>query len=338
MRVPPFLRVLIFLPAMAALLTAQQNTAPTIRTSSTLVLVPTLVRTSAGDLTYGLSASDFFVTDNGVPQQVTLEEDLKQPLALVVLMQTGASAPRHFDAMHDLDTMLDTLVGQGPHQVALVSFDSQPHTLCPFVSDLDSLPGTLTQPRPGDDGAAIYDALDFALDLLKQQPTNTRRAILLLSQTHDNGSTTRVEDIVRSVAETNTAIYSVAFSPDKEKLKDALLFKEKGHPNKPIVVGPNSYVAYFDLGIPLKMAISAMGKDVACEAASLSGGESLDFADKHSFENDLGILSNHIANHYTLSFRPTSNQSGLHSIGVSLKGHPEMTVEARSSYWIDKSK
>jgi len=51
------------------------------------------------------------------------------------------------------------------------------------------------------------------------------------------------------------------------------------------------------------MAISAMGNDVAAEAAGLSGGESLDFADKHSFENDIGILSNHIANRYTLSFR-----------------------------------
>jgi len=125
---------------------------------------------------------------------------------------------------------------------------------------------------------------------------------------------------------------------DKEKLKDALLFKEKGHPNKPITVGASTFVAYFDLGAPLKMAISAMGKDVAAEAAGLSGGESLDFADKHSFENDLGILSNHIANRYTLSFRPTSNQPGLHSIGVSLKGHSEMTVEARSSYWAAEAK
>jgi len=338
MRVPPFLRLLILLPAMTALLMAQQNTSPTIRTNSTLVLVPTLVRAGTGDLAYNLSASDFSVTDNGVAQRVALEEDLKQPLALVVLMQTGASAPRHFDAMHDLDTMLDTLVGQGPHQVALVSFDSQPRTLCPFVADLDSLPGTLTQPEPGDDGAAIYDALAFALDLLKQQPANTRRAILLLSQTHDSGSKTRIEDIVRSVAETNTAIYSVTFSPDKEKVKDAFLFKEKEHPNKPVNVGGNYYVAYFDLGVPLKLAISAMGKDAAAEAASLSGGESLDFADKHSFENDLGILSNHIANRYMLSFRPTSNQPDLHSIGVSLKGHPEMTVAARSSYWAAEAK
>jgi len=86
------------------------------------------------------------------------------------------------------------------------------------------------------------------------------------------------------------------------------------------------------------MAISAMGNDVAAEAAGLSGGESLDFADKHSFENDIGILSNHIANRYTLSFRPTSNQPGLHSIGVSLKGHSEMTVEASQRYWAAEAK
>jgi hypothetical protein len=61
----------------------------TIRTTTTLVVVPTLVQTPGKELVFSLKADDFILTDNGVPQKVTLEEETNRPLSLVVLMQTG---------------------------------------------------------------------------------------------------------------------------------------------------------------------------------------------------------------------------------------------------------
>ncbi len=315
----------------------QKDEPATLRANSTLVLVPALVKNTGGELAYSLTANDFVVTDNGVPQRVSLEE--KQPLAMVVLMQTGGAARKEFAAYRHLDTMLRALAEGNPCRIAVVDFDGKPRLVTPFSADLDALPEELTEPAddPEADGAAIFDGVAYALDLLKRQPAGMRRAILLISQPQDVGSTTKREDLIREIGETNTAIYSLTFSPAKQKLKRGLLFKENTPGNKPISVGACvNCVAYFDLGKPLGIAYEAMGRDAASEVAGLSGGESVEFESKASFETGVSGLANHLTNRYELSFRPTGQEPGLHALSVTVKGRPELTVEARSGYWMGK--
>ena len=67
-----------------------QEPLPTIRSESNVVLVPTLVRTKAGEITYSLQSKDFIIEDNGVEQNVTLDESPEQePLSLDVAIQVG---------------------------------------------------------------------------------------------------------------------------------------------------------------------------------------------------------------------------------------------------------
>jgi hypothetical protein len=56
--------------------------------------------------------------------------------------------------------------------------------------------------------------------MLKKQPTNYRRAILLLSETNDRGSQVPLAQAIRAVSDTNTTIYSVAFSSGKAAASD----------------------------------------------------------------------------------------------------------------------
>lgn len=63
---------------------------PTLTAHSNLVLVPVLVKSKAAEVVFSLTAEDFILTDNGVPQSVRIEEGaLGQPLALAVIVQTG---------------------------------------------------------------------------------------------------------------------------------------------------------------------------------------------------------------------------------------------------------
>ena len=65
---------------------------PEITSRSTLVVVPALVRNKAGKLVFGLAKENFTLTDDGVPQKLTLEEDTDaEPLALVVVIEAGAA-------------------------------------------------------------------------------------------------------------------------------------------------------------------------------------------------------------------------------------------------------
>ena len=316
---------------LAAVLGGTAWAQTTLRATSTLVVVPTLVQAPDRDVVFALRAEDFALTDNGVPQKLTLEDESNRPLALVVLMQTGGAARGQFAIYAHLDTMLASLAGEGPNRVSIVNFDSKPEAASPFTTDVEEWRDAITDPDAGNKGAAIFDAILFGLGLLKKQPPEMRRAILLLSQTHDDGSKASLKEVVRAIAETNTAIYSVTFSAEATAIKQA--FKDEPKLNPPLLgIGQ----AYFDLSAPLALAIGAMRKNLAAEVADLSGGEASSFGNRMELERDLNLLSNHIHNSYMLSFYPTAPTPGLHSLKVRLAGHPELLVSARSNYWVDE--
>src|SRR5260370_6356105 len=217
----------------------------TLHTTTTLVVVPTLVQTTGKEPVFSLTAADFVLTDNGVPQKVTLEEETKRPLSLVVLMQTGGIARGQFPSYVNLETMLASLLGGAPNKVSIVNFDSRPEAASPFTSNVAEWRDAIDHPDQGDSGAAIFDGISFALDLLKKEPISNRRAILLISQEHDSGSKTQMKEMVRDLGETNTAIYSVTFSAEKTAAKQA--FKDPAHLNPPIDICAGSFQGYINL-------------------------------------------------------------------------------------------
>ncbi len=247
-----FAALLLAIPAFG-------QTPSTITSTSTLVIVPTLVRSTSGELVYGLKPADFRVTDNGVEQKISIEEVERQPLAVVVLMQTGGAAPRHFEDFRNAGTMLSYMMGSAAHRVALVTFDSEPEEMWDFTPNLADLDDAFTHPDSGDDGAAVVDAVDYAINLLRKQPPQFRRIIVLLSQPQDDGSKAHAEDVVRRLGETNTTIYSVTFSPEKTWLRDQ--FTKPRHGQPPYQLNPAGgppIEGTFDILTPLMVAVSAM--------------------------------------------------------------------------------
>src|ERR1700730_14443258 len=321
---------------LVAALACAASARTTLHTTTTLVVVPTLVQTAGKEPVFSLTAADFVLTDNGVPQKVMLEEETKRPLSLVVLMQTGGIARGQFASYVNLETMLTSLLGGAPNKVSIVNFDSRPEAASPVTSNVAQWRDAINHPDQGDSGASIFDGISFALDLLKKEPVSNRRAILLISQEHDNGSKMQMKDIVRDLGETNTAIYSVTFSAEKTAAKQA--FKDPAHLNPPIDIGAGSFQGYFNLSAPLALVIGAMRKNLSAEVANLSGGESMSFDGRSELEQDMNVLNNHIRNSYILSFSPTSAEPGLHAIKVRLAHHPEMMVSSRTSYWAAASK
>lgn len=312
----------------------QQSKMPTIRARSNLVLVPALVQDSTGELIYSLKADDFSVFDNGVEQKIHLEEDLTpQPVALVVVLQDGRTAPRQYGYLHGLTTMMESIVGEAPFQAALVRFDSKPKIASDFSASLDPIREALKHPAYGDDGDAILDSVAFALRMLDQQPGQYRRAILLISETRDHGSRVHKDDLIRDIGASNTAVYSIAFSPALTQFKDELA--HGGHGNKPynlsVLLPP--VTAYFDLTQVLTIAVNGMRENAAEEIAGLSGGEYIRFDNQREFDSNLNKVANHFPNRYLLSFQPSSPKLGLHPLVVLVKNHPEYVISARATYW-----
>jgi VWFA-related protein len=336
-----------------------------IRSSSSVVLVPALVKDKSGETVDSLTAEDFLLTDNGVPQPLHLESDNDaRPIAIVVIVETGGEGADHLRDYGDLGAVMDNVIGDVPHRVAVVSFDSKPRVELRFTSDTDAASQTIANLNEGDTGAALLDALVFGIDLLREAPPAYRRAILLFSETADRGSDTTLDSAVRAVSDTNTAIYSFAYSTTKTALKHEAAkvplpggtpYGETPYPAggcmshdpaaDPDAHGDRKVQAFdcaSDLLPPLRLARMAfiaakdgLKRNVPESVAQLTGGEYFPFMDAKILNRRLLTVSNDVPNYYVLSFRPQSPSPGIHALQLSVKGRPELQVRARTAYWID---
>ena len=354
--------------AVAQIPAATAPQTPALRTQATVVLVPALVRNVRGELVFTLKVDDFRVTDDGVEQTLILDQDTgSEPLALVVAVEAGGAGAPKLDSYRNLSAVIAAVVGGVPHRVAVVAFDSAPRLLQDFTPDVDAAGAALHDLDPGDKGAAILDGLRFSVDLLRRQPPAYRRAILLVSETLDHGSQTQMEDALRAISDTNTAIYSLGFSTGKADAAnygyhELPIHKTEGgfglgnaYPNPPhgcMGKDPdpdatqNKAVQAYDcltqLIPPLALAKMAairaadgLERNVPETVAQLTGGEYFKFENSRSLVRSLLVISNHVPNRYMLSFYPQSPHPGFHSVELRLRDRPGLRVTARSGYWAD---
>jgi len=313
--------VLVLLPAVSA-----QET--TLRSRSNLVLIPTLVRDSAGSVVYGLDAKDFIVEDDGVEQPIRLDEAPEgQPLSLVIAIQKGRRASHEFPRMQGLRTMLSPLFASGITRIALVEFDSHIDLTRNFSKDESLISADLTNLQPGDGGAVILDTISYSVRLLQEEPKDRQRALLLISETRDHGSRINIDDVVSAIGQTNAVMYALAFSPGLSNILDTGRGTNKDEMHQGI--------DFLDLGY---RTAQAMRHNVPSTVASMTGGEYELFATKKNFEIRMSDFTNHLHSRYPLSFAPKDPHPGLHQLRVRLKDATSGKVLARTTYWAEGMK
>jgi len=297
----------------------------TLRTRSNLVLVPTLVKDPQGAILYGLQAGDFVVEDDGVEQPIRLDEAPEgQPMSLVVAIQRGRRASYEFPRMQGLRTMLSPLFELGNSRVALVEFDSSVELTRNFTRDEALVNADFTNLQPGDDGAAILDAVAYSIQLLRNEPEDRQRVLLLISETRDHGSRVKIEDVVAAVGQANALMYALAFSPGLSNILDTGRGTNKDE--------MHNGVNFLDLAY---RAAQAMRKNVPSTVTSMTGGEYELFATRKKFEVRMNDFTNHLHSRYLLSFAPKDPRPGLHQLRIHLKDPSNGTVLARTSYWAE---
>ena len=302
-----------------------QDADTTIRARTNVVLVPALVKDAQGGVVYNLDAGNFIVEDDGVAQPVHLDQTPEgEPVSLVVAIEKGRRANYEFDRMKGLTAMISPLFENGKTRVAVVEFDTYTKLVQPFTTDEAAVDDTLNNLRPGDNGAAILDAIDFSVELLKKEAEGRERVLLLISEAHDHGSAHKISETVVAIGQSNALMYALAFSPGKSNILDTLEGKNLGemHPG----------INFLDLGY---RAGQAMRKNVPSTVVAMTGGEYELFAGKNKFDMSLTSFTNHLHSRYLLSFSPKNPHAGLHQIRVRLKDAPNDTVVARTTYWAD---
>jgi VWFA-related protein len=301
-----------------------QDEAATLRVNSTEVLVPTLVEKRGAGIIYGLKASDFVLEDNGVPQEIRVQEEMDTaPVALVVAVEQGGASVLEFDKLAKMGPLLDVFLTDPRSQVALVGFDSVPHLLEDYTHSGDQINSDLEHLQPGDGGAAILDTVNYAVSLLETQPKDFRRVLLLISEERDHGSKhTKPAQLIQKIGESDVLVLSVSFSP---------ALAELGHDAKDSDPGDNM----MNMVSALVMAIKAFKANVAKEVAEMSGGEYTTFIGDKRFEARVVSAAKDARNRYLITFRPSDLTPGLHTIRVRTTQDYGARIVARANYWLD---
>jgi VWFA-related protein len=298
-----------------------QPGATTLRVTTTEVLVPTLVEKPDGDVIYGLKPRDFILEDNGVPQQIRVQEEMDTaPVALVVAVEMGGVSALEFDKLAKLGPLLDLFLADGKGEAALVGFDSKPHLIRDFTRTSEEINQALKQMESGDGGDAILDTVSYAVDLLQSQPKEYRRVLLLVSEERDHGSRhTKPVQLIKKIGASDVLVLSISFSPAKAELLHDI--KDNGDDR------------VMSLMSTLAMIVPAFKKNVSKELARMSGGEYHAFTGEKGFEKRVVESAQHARNRYLITFSPSDPTPGLHTIRVRTVEDYGARIVARANYW-----
>lgn len=172
-----------------------------------LVEVYASVTTTDGQPVQGLTASDFTVLENGVPQRVQAFAEGDFPLSVAVALDRSSSmagAPLAA-ARAGARSFLERL--RPDDQAAVLAIGSQVETVAPLSTDrqaaaraIDALDAFGT--------TGLYDAIVAAIDLTGAG--RGRRALVLLSDGTDRYSQASAADALARARSSNVLIYAVA--------------------------------------------------------------------------------------------------------------------------------
>ncbi len=300
-----------------------QNT--TIRTTVPLVMVPTSVTDKQGHPIYGLTASDFVLTDGGKPRVVRLDETDSglAPLALVVLIQTMDVSEAALQKIKKVGAAIPEAVVGANGEAAVIAFDDRVTVLQNFTTNADAITDAFRGLRSsGSSNGRMIDAVEKALDMLASRPGPRRQSILIIGESKDRGSETKLSDLLERMQRSGVTIYALTYSSYLTP------WTTKASDYSPPNGGSADYVA----GIRDLLRLSKQNTVKAL--TSETGGRQMKFETKSKLTNDLIALGADIHSRYLLSFTPeTGATPGFHRLEVKISRHPDAVVKAREGYW-----
>ena len=293
--------LLAFLPALA---TAQDEpSSPRFNVDTTLVLIPVTVTDPSNRFVLGLRKGDFHILEDGVEQTISNISGEDVPLSIGLL----------FDASGSMDNKLRTsrkaalqfLQTMNPlDEVFLIQFSDHPQVISPFTHKIDDVQTKLTNIQPGG-LTALLDAAEMGLREMKKA-TNTRKAILIVSDGGDNNSKYSATEIQNLVREADVQVYAMGvFEP-------------------PLFVGLS------------KEEVS--GPKLLSELAEQTGGRAFTASDPNDLPSVASRIGIELRNQYVLAYSPKNQAKDGKYRKVVVKvtqppGMPSLKVHWRLGYY-----
>jgi VWFA-related protein len=282
---------------------------PTFSASANLVSLLATVHDHDGRIVNNLTADDFVLLEDGVPQKIryfSRESDL--PLMICLLVDTSRSQKRVLGEESQASyTFLDQVLREGKDQACVVHFDTRVETLQGLTSSRAELQAALARLSIPDQLATlIYSAVrDSSENIMRSQLG--RKAFILLTDGVAFKDPRSLETAIEFAQRNDTIVYSIRFSDDT-----------RIHP----------------IRAPFRAAMKEHGKLVLERMARETGGVSYNVSKDHTIEDIYAQIEDALRNQYSIGYAPIrpSADGKYHKIKLMTKDS-HLVVTARDGYY-----
>jgi VWFA-related protein len=276
---------------LGAVLMAQET--PVIRVPVRMVAVPTLVFSKENRLIPGLKKADFRVLDNGIPQSIHLDTDYN-PVSVVVVIQTNSEGRGVVPFIAKVGSVMEAHLVGATGRAAVIAYNRDIKVLKPFGSGDVGLAFRSISAKGN--GAHMIDAGMRAIEMLKDRKRTEARVLLYIGPVTDRGSKTTWAGLQEEAERENVSIYALNSGGGSDTM------------------GPPGDFAWL---------MSMLGREDA-KADPLSaliastGGTELHFHGQRELEDAIGTMGVELRSAYLLSYYPSSEDPGHHTISVQV--------------------
>jgi Ca-activated chloride channel homolog len=199
-----------------------------IRVQVNEVVVPVTVTDDKGRFVSDLDKQDFRIFDEGREQEIRFfTRERSQPVVVGFLVDQSNAQRLHWKTYQEAITeLILTLMPGGDKRYSgyLIGYSQDAEVLVNTTSEPDKLTQRVAKMKPGG-GAALYDAIYLACtrrELVKGEPIEPRRVIVIIGDGHDNASKHTLDQVVELAQRNLVTIYAVStvgfgFSAEGEK-------------------------------------------------------------------------------------------------------------------------
>jgi len=301
-----------------------QEQQPTIRTQVPLVLAPANVTDHSGKPIDGLKVSDFALTDEGTPQEISLDtsDTVLAPVALVLAVQASGISQPALARIRQIGGMIHPVITGERGQTALLAYDSEVRVLESFTTNADAIRTSIA----GIDArtyrsATLTDAVIQGVRMLATRPSNYRRILLIVGESRDRGSKAKLKTAIDQAQRAGAIVYPITYSAQKSA------WTSKPSDDPPLPGDMDLGQAFVELG-------RLTQPNEADSLAFASGGRHLSFTTLKGLEDALNVTGREIHSQYLLSFVPmASGPPHYHRLSVKVVSRSDAVVRARPGYW-----
>ncbi|MEJ7607293.1 MAG: VWA domain-containing protein [Bryobacteraceae bacterium] len=191
------------------------------------VIVPVTVTDDRGRFVSNLDQKDFRIFDEGKEQNIRFfTRERNQPVVVGFLLDLSNASKIHWKAYSEAATeLISTLLPNDPkYSGYLITYSTDAEVAVNTTTDAERLIDRIRKLKPGG-GAALYDAIHMACtsrNLVKGEPIEPRRIIVVIGDGHDNNSKRTLDEVLELAQRNLVTVYGVStvafgFSADGEK-------------------------------------------------------------------------------------------------------------------------